>query len=290
MRTDRDIALVHQAPVIQNIPYGTDSPKQTLDLYLPAPAISTPVPLVIIIHGGAFRFGDSTTVEHYARAVTRRGLAAAAINYRLSGESCYPAGAQDVKRAVQWLRAQASAYSIDPGRFAAWGQSAGGFMAAMLGVTGDQSTLFDPAPAGFPAVSTAVQAVVAWYAPTDFLTMDAHGSQIPHPVGAPELHLVEGSPESLWLGEAVTTSPLAASTNLSGYVQSARSIPPFYLAHGTSDMIVAPGQSQQLAATLEGVGAQVRLRYLDRVPHAGAAFEETEVEPSLDFIQEILCR
>ncbi|HEY5227630.1 MAG TPA: alpha/beta hydrolase, partial [Opitutaceae bacterium] len=106
-------------------------------------------------------------------ALTAKGYAVASLNYRLlnkPGEKFYsialPA-VQDGKAAVRFLRANASKYNIDPRRFAVWGNSAGGFIGAMLGVTGDQPTVFDDPALGNADVSSAVQAVVVWFGAID---------------------------------------------------------------------------------------------------------------------------
>ena len=132
-----------------------------------------PVPLVIFVHGGAFVGGDKSMEDPYVAPILAAGYAAASLNYRLSGEARFPAGVQDVKAAVRFLRANAPRYGLDPDRFAAWGESAGGNLVAMIGTTGDQATMLDDPSLGNAGVSSAVQAVVDLYGPTDFLQMDA---------------------------------------------------------------------------------------------------------------------
>ena len=95
----------------------------------------------------------------------------ASINYRLSQHAVFPAQIEDCKAAVRWLRAHAAEYHLDPNRFAAWGSSAGGHLAAMLGTTGDVKEFEVGENLG---VSSRVQAVVDYFGPTDFLQMDAH--------------------------------------------------------------------------------------------------------------------
>jgi acetyl esterase/lipase len=130
------------------------------------------LPLIIRIHGGAFKSGDKSGEASSVPALQARGYAVASLNYRMSGEAKFPAGAQDVKAAVRWLRANAATYGIDPNRFAAWGGSAGSCFAGLLGVTGDQATLLDDFSLGHSNVSSAVQAVIDWFGPVDFGSMD----------------------------------------------------------------------------------------------------------------------
>jgi acetyl esterase/lipase len=96
--------------------------RQRLDLYLPK--AGKDLPLIINIHGGAFKMGSKemgVPVEYLAK-----GYALASINYRLSQHAKFPAQIEDCKAAVRWLRAHASEHGLDPNRFAAWGSSAGG--------------------------------------------------------------------------------------------------------------------------------------------------------------------
>ena len=113
------------AQTIKNVNYaGTSSASQTLDLLTPTNAL-LPLPLVVRIHGGGFSSGDKTGEETgtTASAILAKGYALAGVNYRLSGEALFPAGAQDVKAAVRWLRAHAAQYGLDTDRFACWGES-----------------------------------------------------------------------------------------------------------------------------------------------------------------------
>ena len=110
--------------------------RQKLDLYLPKEGQNRP--LIIWIHGGAFRRGSKESSEHNQLPFDylTEGYALASINYRLSQHAVFPAQIEDCKAAVRWLRAHAAEFKLDPNRFAAWGPSAGGHLAAMLGTTG----------------------------------------------------------------------------------------------------------------------------------------------------------
>jgi len=176
-------------PTFSDLPYATQSPSQKLDLYLPV-VKNGPAPLVIWIHGGGFRVGDKHSMPRRnfgpapkpkgpdgpyqiqvpdVAALTREGYAVVSLNYRLLRrpgdrfvDFARPA-VQDGKAAVRFLRANAALYGLDPGKFAVWGNSAGGFIAAMLAATGDDPTIFDDPALGSPDVSGAVQAAVIWY-------------------------------------------------------------------------------------------------------------------------------
>jgi len=189
-----------------DIPYATRSAAQKLDIYLPERGTG-PFPVIVSIHGGAFMGCDKSDaqVQPMLRGL-ERGYAVVAVNYRLSWEARFPAMVHDVKAAVRWIRANAPGYGFDPLRIAAWGGSAGGYLAAMLGTSAGVPELED-LTLGNPTHSSAVQAVVAWYAPTDFLQMDAQLIEAGMPPAPGERHNGANSPESLLLGEQITRIP-----------------------------------------------------------------------------------
>lgn len=272
----------------QGVAYAAASATQTLDLYLPATDGSKAVPVVVLIHGGAFAMGDSGMETQYAQQLVAQGFAVASVNYRMSGEAPYPAGAQDVKAAVRWLRAHAAEYGFDTAKFGAWGQSAGGWMANMLGATGDQKTIFDDAALGNADQSSAVQAVVSWFGPTNFATMDAQAKEVTACGSKSQVHGSADSPESRWLGGAVDTSSQTASTNISSYLAGAKTLPAWYLAHGDSDCNVPDGQSAELDAALKKAGATQTYVVLKGAGHADPMFDQTQVQPTIAFLTQTL--
>jgi acetyl esterase/lipase len=277
-----------ESSVLTGVPYAEASPSQTLDLYLPAGA-GSPAPLVVLIHGGAFAMGDSSMESQKAQALVDEGFAVASINYRLSGEALFPAGAQDAKAAVRFLRANADEYGIDPDRIGAWGSSAGGWLASMLGVTGDQETVFDDPALGNPDVSSGVQAVVSWFGPTDFATMDEQSADVIACAGQAQVHGAADSPESRWLGGALADVPeVTAQTDLGSYVAGAAAVPAFYFAHGDSDCNVPDGQSRELAAVLAKAGIDQTVTIVEGAGHADRLIDEEQLEASIAFLQETL--
>lgn len=174
------LVFLSQASAAQNtyttysdLSYVNDgNAKHKLDLYVPNNTTS-PVPLIIWIHGGAWRSGDKQLAPNsFPLRYARNGYAVASINYRLSDEAIFPAQIYDCKAAVRWLRANASAYNLDVTRIGAWGLSAGGHLASLLGTGGDVTDL-EGNVGGNLQHSSRVQAVVDWFGPTDFLLTDA---------------------------------------------------------------------------------------------------------------------
>ena len=152
-------AVPPEVSVRKNLVYARyGSRSMLLDLYMPAPDSLYRAPLVLLVHGGGWRSGDRTQMVPLAVICAKRGYAAAAVEYRLSGEAKYPAGIDDLKEAIRWARANAASLDIDGGRIAIVGCSAGGTLAAMVAATGDRAGYQGRISNG--GTSAAVQAVV----------------------------------------------------------------------------------------------------------------------------------
>lgn len=277
----------HNAPAIKpaaTVAYGEDSPHQLFDLYLPDDSRG-PVPLVLSIHGGAFMMGDRTWELAAVPDLLQSGFAVASLDYRLTGEARFPAAICDVKQATAYLRTHCGEWNLDPTFFAAWGRSAGGYLAAMLGVTSGQSTEFDR-----PDRDSRVAAVVDWYGPSDFLRMDEQfAAEPPTGDGPPvQVHDTPDSPESRFLGAPIQEVPeLAARANPIRYVATATTLPPFFLATGTNDRLVPYQQTLILADALRAHGAEVVLRVLREASHADHQFEAHLVGPVISWLRSL---
>lgn len=259
------------AAVYSNVAYASTSSSQVLDIWMPEGATG-PVPLVIFVHGGAFVAGDKSMEIEVGNvaAVLAAGYAAASLNYRLSVEARFPAAVQDVKAAVRFLRANASRYGLDPDRFAAWGESAGGYLVAMIGTTGDQATVLDDPSLGNAGVSSGVHAIVDFFGPTDFLQMDAQFGSAPPAACNGQVRAYDSadSPVSLFLGAGVQTVPdRAAAANPITYIATAKTLPVFLIAHGDSDCEVPNQQSQILHEALLAAGATATFNLVQGVGH-----------------------
>lgn len=263
-----------RSPTYSDVTYASPSPSQKLDVYLPAG--SGPFPVVIFAHGGAFKFGDKRetfgSMGANIRAINDAGIAYVSINYRMSGETPFPAAVQDMKSALRFLRAHAATYHLDPDHIALWGKSAGGNIALMAGLSRGQP-LFDD-PHGPPAsISDRVSGVISMYGPTDFAQMDtqlkASGCD-----AADISHNQATSPESLYLGAQITTIPQrVAQSNPMTYVGA--DTPPLLLQHGSKDCTVPHQQSEILrdAVLKRAPHPDVTFNLLDGAQHGDGAFE-----------------
>ncbi len=272
-----------------NVAYAHVSPAQKLDIYLPDKG-KGPFPVIVSIHGGAFMECDKSDMQIMPMLEgLKRGYAVVAINYRMSGEAQFPALVYDGKAAVRWIRANARRYGFDPNRIAAWGGSAGAWLANMLGVSAGVPGLED-LTLGNPEQPGNVQAVVSWFSPTNFLKMDEQLAESGLPSMPGMEHSAADSPESRLLGARITTIPeRVQAANPETYVTS--SAPPFFLQHGKLDAVVPVQGSILLAARLEqALGKdKVRLELLDQAGHGDPLFETPEnVEKVLDWLDQNL--
>lgn len=263
-----------------NVAYANASSAQQLDIYLPTTG-SGPFPTVIWIHGGAFKFGDKANPQSL-NALNNAGYAVVSVNYRLSGEAQWPAQLADLKSIVSYLRTHASQYALDANKFAAWGASAGGHLAAMTGIALASDS------------ATRVQAVVDWFGPIDFYNMDADmiASGVTRCTGA---NGAADSPESALIGATVSenkakadaASPLTYLSQLS----TSTALPPFLIMHGLQDCNIAAKQSERLHTAIQAKFGATKstIMKLAAGTHGGGEFKEAYVETTvIDFLNTYL--
>ena len=229
-----------------DLSYASLSPTQKLDIYLPDVG-NGPFPVILHIHGGGFEIGDKRDIHilAYLKALLR-GYAVVSVNYRLSGEAIFPAGLQDIKASIRWLRANSAAYHLDGDRIGACGGSAGGNYAAMVCLTASV-TEFDDPRLGNIEYPCHVQAAVDMFGPTDFLKMDA---QLNENGFGPGDHGEAYSPESKYLGAKLSDVPLkVVLANPMTYIHE--HMPPLLIQHGRLDTMVPVQQSMIFVEKLE---------------------------------------
>jgi acetyl esterase/lipase len=272
-----------------DIPYADRSPSQKLDIYLPEEGEGL-FPVILSIHGGAFMGCDKADMQVLPTLEgLKRGYAVVALNYRLSWEALFPALVQDAKAAVRWVRANAQKYHFDPGRIAAWGGSAGGYLSSMLGTSAGIPELEDLS-LGNPEQPSHIQAVVDWFGPTNFLKMDEQlTSSGMAPIEGTE-HNGANSPEALLLGNKITEIPeLVKAANPETYIRE--DAPPFLIQHGVKDPVVPVQQSIEFAQKLGRICGKDRviLDLIEGAEHGDPLFETPEnVKKVLDFLDRCL--
>ena len=211
-----------------------------------------PVPAVIAIHGGGWKAGSRDAYRHLGPLLAGRGYAVFSIDYRLVREerNRYPAAVDDVRAAVTYVREHAAELSVDPKRIVLMGDSAGGHLAALVGLT----------------ERPAVQAVVGIFGVYDLAAQWQH--DLP---SRPNDNITQ-----IFLGASLVedrrryfeASPIS-------YVTTANAGPAFLLAWGTHDDIVDPAQSAAFLQALKQAGFFVRTVIQD-APHfwAGDPLDE----------------
>jgi len=254
-----------------DIAYANQSQAQKLDIYLPEEG-DGPYPVILSIHGGAFKSGDKGDGQVNAMLEgLKRGYAVVSVNYRLSGEAIWPAQIQDVKAAIRWIRANSKQYKLNSGKIATWGGSAGGHLSAMAGTSGNVKELEDLSQ-GNADQSSMVQAVVDWFGPTDFLKMDEQAKE--SKVANPQVHSIPDSPESQLIGKNLQEAPdLVKAANPETYIL--KDDPPFFIQHGLNDPLVPYPQSVNFAKKLEQTlgKEKVTLELIPGTGHGGPAFQ-----------------
>jgi acetyl esterase/lipase len=205
-----------------------------LDIYRPDEASTRAA--IIFLHGGGWRGGSREAMRPLARAMAGFGFVGLPAQYRLTGQSPWPAQIHDVKAAIRWTRANAERLGVDSQRIVLWGSSAGAHLALLAAGTPDDPQF--EGEIGPKGVSSAVQAVIAVHPPTSFYVGPrdlAHSSAIDALMGP-------GAGEA----DARAASPL---THVSA------SFPPTLLLHGTEDRVVHHSSSQRMLDALRAVRA-----------------------------------
>ena len=219
-----------------------------LDLFTPPG--DGPFPVVLWIHGGAWKMGDKAAWPHMNFAL-RDGFAVANVEYRFSQVAAFPAQLDDVTAALDFLTAHAAEYKLDPTRIAATGESAGGHLAALLGMT-HSSAAMQPNGAGN------IRCVIDLFGPADLRSLAERGPQL-----AQDLDQLLGV-------QTITHPDLAKAASPIDHVS--KDEPPFLIFHGTKDPLVPFEQSQQLADAIKAAGATVELVPVPDAGHAGPPF------------------
>jgi acetyl esterase len=257
-------ATLLSARALQDVEYGQAS-GQSLRMDASIPDGPGPYPAAIIVHGGAWVTGDKQrSVRPLFKPLTDGGIAWFSINYRLAragdpaslisldGLAALSSGSEDVRNAIEYVRAHAAQWNVDPNRIVLIGESAGAHLASMAALK--------------PAPGKPVQAVVAFYSPSDLVTLVDSSPRIPEALRK----MVKGSPlEAMLMGGLKQLSPQTWVTGAA---------PPFLMIHGTADSLVPFTQSEAMCGALRSSGASCELV---SVPGAGHGMNFWEGQPPM---------
>ena len=251
-----------------DVVYDTQSPRQCFDLYLPDEG-DGPFPLLIHIHGGGFAFGDKRD-DHMDAYLTgiKRGYAVASLEYRVSGEAKFPAAVLDCREAVRCIKSHAEEYKVDVNKIIVIGGSAGGNLAAMIGMNVPNGQF--PGEEGRTefACEPNVQVCIDQFGPVRFETMTAQAIAN----GVSEVHPNPAMmPESKYLGCPVDKAPAELLAKAYPGTYASEKMAPMLVQHGTGDHLVPWAQSEEFVADLTAKGYGDRVEY---IPLEGADHED----------------
>ncbi|MEK6233508.1 MAG: alpha/beta hydrolase, partial [Planctomycetales bacterium] len=216
--------------------------------------------LLVWIHGGAWRKGSKSSMP--LAALVRDGYAVASVDYRLSPVAKFPAQAHDCKAALRFLRANEKKHGYNAERIGILGSSAGGHLVALIGTTNGHKEL-EGTVGKNPDQSSAVQAIVEYYGPTNFMTILKQST--PHGLGVrvPALQLLLG-------GRPEEKPELARLASPVFHVD--KNDPPLLMIHGDQDPQVPINQSHELHGAYKRLGLNARLEVVHGAAHGGKEF------------------
>jgi acetyl esterase/lipase len=230
-----------------------------LDLHLPEKTPQPP-PVVVYVHGGAWRTGDRKELP--ILGLLQHGFAVASVDYRLSPVAPFPAQIHDIKAAIRYLRANAVALHIQGKSIGIAGSSAGGHLAALVGYTQDHAEL-EGSVGGHRNTSSQVSAIVSFYGASNLQSILGQSTEFGLGVRIPALKLLLGDLPEKTPSLAKLASPVAHLDAKD---------PPALLFHGELDPQMPPAQSVELETACQAAGLSVELVKLPQAKHGGDAF------------------
>lgn len=233
-----------------------------LDLHLP-PGRPRP-PLIVWVHGGAWRSGSKKSMP--LDKLVAEGYAVASVEYRLSTEAKFPAQIHDLKAAIRFLRGHGPEWKLPTKKILIAGDSAGGHLAALLGVSNGNAELEGNIGAD-RAESSDVQGIISFYGAANLMTILDQSTPHGLNVRVPALKLL--------LGDLPTNAPALARL-ASPVFHVNNSAPPLLLLHGDQDPQMPVNQALELEGAYQKAGAPVQLEIVHGAGHGGAMFYDEE--------------
>ncbi len=253
--------VVYASPRLSN---GKSKPLK-MDILIPEGARKRTI--VVYVPGGGFVVAAKEGALNLRTYVAEAGFVVASIEYRTTRDGAnYRDGIEDVKAAIRYLRANAAQYGIDVDAVAVWGESAGGYLAAMVGVTNGNSSFV----AGDNLnQSSDVQGVIDDFGASDISKMAADFD------AATQRAIYTNEGIMNYIGKnskANTLDPSVATTVASPITYIHASAPPFLIFHGNQDRMVSPSQTLILNDALVAAGVRSKRYVVDGAAHGDLAF------------------
>ena len=235
-------------------------------------------PLVIYVIGGGYTVCPPLSQLSTLYKIAEHGYVVASITYPTVNFAPFPAQIEDVKSAIRFFRKNAVKFGIDADRIAIMGESAGGTLASLAGLTGDSGLFVN---GDNTDVSDKVSAVIDCYGPTD---MAGLGKKVPARFKAARMLLFGLDFCDVPEGEI---SEIEKSANPLFY--NADNAPPFLIMHGTEDKLVSCSDSEKLYKKLTDSKVKTELVLVDGAGHADVRFCQKEVtDKILNFLDTYL--
>ncbi|MBD7969189.1 alpha/beta hydrolase fold domain-containing protein [Paenibacillus gallinarum] len=198
-------------------------------------------PLIVYIQGSAWRKQDIYSSIPNLVQMAAKGYVIASVEIRDTDVARFPAAVEDVKCAIRYMRKNAEEYGIDPERVAVWGDSSGGHLSLMTGLTVGE---YDNGL--YSEESDEVSAVIDYYGVTDLLTLGKYNNILDHDAA--------DSPEALFIGGKVQEHIELAKKASPLHQDLDKALPPILIVHGDSDHVVHINQSIEMYKALKAHG------------------------------------
>jgi acetyl esterase/lipase len=255
----------------RNLDYaGNGNIRQALDIYIPHNRVSEKLPVVVYIHGGGWARQSKDFAGHVMPFIRTGRYIGVAINYRLVDEATILEMVYDCKAAIRYLKANAKKYGIDKNKIGVWGHSAGGHLAAMIGLT---------------SASKALEGDVGYYKKENgsvACAVDADG-----PTDFESLMSVEEEYKNSPLFKSFFNNDMEAVKLASPITHADGSCIPFFIYHGVKDKAVSVKQSEELYDKLTKKGAKEI--YFLKITDGGHVFSDERItQQMLNFFDRYL--
>jgi|TARA_B110000114_G_scaffold169500_1_gene193462 acetyl esterase/lipase len=255
----------------RNLDYaGNGNIRQALDIYIPHNRVSEKLPVVVYIHGGGWARQSKDFAGHVMPFIRTGRYIGVAINYRLVDEATILEMVYDCKAAIRYLKANAKKYGIDKNKIGVWGHSAGGHLAAMIGLT---------------SASKALEGDVGYYKKENgsvACAVDADG-----PTDFESLKSVEEEYKNSPLFKSFFNNDMEAVKLASPITHADGSCIPFFIYHGVKDKAVSVKQSEELYDKLTKKGAKEI--YFLKITDGGHVFSDERItQQMLNFFDRYL--
>lgn len=230
-------------------------------------------PCIVYIVGGGFSFVSKERNLYDRYEIAKAGYVVASVQYHVISNGIYSDAVKDIKAAIRYLRTNAKEYGIDAENIAVWGESAGGYLAAMVGTTNGVKEFEVGENLN---QSSDVKATIDYYGLSDLTKIgadyDEEAANSHYTTSSPDGQYIHGKYSGL---TSLDKPEVVAKANPINYVD--KDDPPFLLFHGTQDFSVSPSQTLLIHNALREAGVSSTRYVIEGAGHASAEFSDPQV-------------